>query len=170
MMFSARGCNRTDDKVSLFFAAGIPMQIGKTQPWVWFPRWAEVLDRESMLPIRRQQFKTAIISYLRYCKDSGQKATVHSAREFIERTERERPLGQSELALWKEALRWFFITAKQQTSSNATPHPALSREGSGGPQANRSNPFPLPTAGEDQGEGESLGSASLHTARLLRKN
>jgi hypothetical protein len=62
----------------------------------------------------RLQYRTALIQYLRFCKQSHQRATVESARHFMQETEAQRRLGVTQLANWKAALNWFFEQAGKQ--------------------------------------------------------
>jgi hypothetical protein len=121
-MVSSGSCrDRAKDKVSLFFAGVVFVEKCTMQDWIWFPRWSEVLARERLPAIHQKEYRTAIISHLRHCKDTGQRATVPSAREFMARTERERSLARSQLELWKEAIRWFFRSGRQQAGKNVEP-------------------------------------------------
>jgi integron integrase len=84
-------------------------------PGVWFPAWAEVLQRQEKLsPAQRQQYRRAIIDYLRFCKQSRQWATVDSARQFMQQMEAQRRLAAPQMATWKQALNWIFQAARTQ--------------------------------------------------------
>jgi integron integrase len=78
---------------------------------VWFPNWAEVLTGVRLKELERRAFYRAIVEYLRFCKQSRQRATVASARMFMERVQQRQRLGVSQMATWKAALNWFFKTA-----------------------------------------------------------
>jgi len=78
---------------------------------VWFPQWAEVLAGARLKDLERRAYRLAIVQYLVFCKRSRQRATVASARMFMEQTEGRRRLGVSQLATWKAGLNWFFKTA-----------------------------------------------------------
>lgn len=78
---------------------------------VWFPQWAEVLARFQSSVSKRRAYQRAIGEYLRFCKQSRQRATLESARQFMQQVEAKRRLGVSELAIWKEGLNWFFREA-----------------------------------------------------------
>jgi hypothetical protein len=67
-------------------------------------------------PLRRQQYRLALIRYLQFCKQTHQQATVESARQFMETVHAKRLLGVSLLATWKEALNWFFKEGQKQSS------------------------------------------------------
>ena len=46
-------------------------------PAIWFPGWAEVLQRQARFsPFQPQPYRRAIIDYLRLCKRSRLRATV----------------------------------------------------------------------------------------------
>jgi hypothetical protein len=54
---------------------------------VWFPRWAEVLAQEDLAIETRERYRVALLQYLRFCKESRQRATVASARAFMQQIE-----------------------------------------------------------------------------------
>ncbi|MSR64660.1 MAG: hypothetical protein EXS18_02635 [Verrucomicrobiae bacterium] len=103
------------------------MDKDKVERWVWFPRWAEVLEQEHLPAVQRQQYRTALLSYLHYCKEPGQKATVSSARGFMNQAECAPSPGHSQLAIWKEALNWFFRVGPQQAALSSIGIPPLGR-------------------------------------------
>ena len=101
-----------------------PFQPPKAPPSVWFPQWAGVLAQRALPPLVHRQYQTAILRYLRFCKDMRQGASVDSARQFMEKMEQQRWLSVSQLAGWKTALNWFFQEAAKQS------HAGLSSAGS----------------------------------------
>jgi integron integrase len=86
---------------------------------VWFPAWPEALRQLRLPAIRNQQYRLALIRYLRFCKETRQRATVESARAFIESVQEQRMVSLSMLANWKEALNWFFKEAAKQPLGTA---------------------------------------------------
>jgi len=84
---------------------------------IWFPQWAEVLTSVHLQDLERAAYRRAICQYLHFCKTSRQRATVASARQFMQQLEARRRLGVSQLATWKAALNWFFKTGAQQMSA-----------------------------------------------------
>src|ERR1035441_209086 len=52
---------------------------------VWFPNWAAVLASVRLKELERRAYYRAMVEYLRFCKQSRQRATVASARMFMER-------------------------------------------------------------------------------------
>ncbi len=50
---------------------------------VWFPQWAEVPGRLRLPARHRQQYRSAIISYLRYGQRSHQRATVSAQKPAL---------------------------------------------------------------------------------------
>lgn len=78
---------------------------------VWFPDWAEGLSRSGLPVSVRQQYRNAIVEFLRFCKQTRQRATVASARQFMQEREAQRRLGAADLAAWKEGVNWFFREA-----------------------------------------------------------
>src|ERR1035438_8221012 len=126
------------------------MAISSPAQGVWFPQWAEVLAQFPLKELERRAYYRAIVEYLRFCKQSRQRATVASARLFMEQTEARRRLGAPQLAAWKAGLNWFFKTAKsspansgvKQTSRTVTPcawqkEPPLAATDLGGPEWER---------------------------------
>ena len=89
---------------------------------VWFPQWAVVLPSLRLPDLQRQAYQRAIVEFLRFCKQSRQRATVASARQFIEQMEGKHRLVASQLALWKAALNWFFRAAKSSRASPPIAH------------------------------------------------
>jgi hypothetical protein len=47
---------------------------------IWFPQWSDSLQQLRLPPIHRQQYRLALIRYLRFCKETRQQVTVNSAR------------------------------------------------------------------------------------------
>lgn len=82
---------------------------------VWFPAWPDALRQLRLPALRQQEYRLALIRYLRFCKETRQRATIESARAFIESVQEQRMLSLSMLATWKEALNWFFKEAGKQT-------------------------------------------------------
>lgn len=99
------------DKVGLVLTV---MDKDKVHHPVWFPQWAEALPQLRLPALRQQQYRYGIIQYLRFCKQTGQRATVASARDFIQDVAANRRLAVSQLAVWKEALNWFFKEGAKQ--------------------------------------------------------
>jgi integron integrase len=93
---------------------GFAMEKDNRAVPIWFPQWAERLPQLGLPAIQQQQFRFAIIQYLRFCKQTGQKATVTSARQFMQEVEAQRRLGSSQLGNWREAIRWFFREGGKQ--------------------------------------------------------
>jgi integron integrase len=100
------------------------MGLSSPSQGVWFPQWAEVLARLQLKDLDRRAYRSAIMEYLSFCKRSRQRATVASARKFMEQVEGRRRLGVSQLATWKAALNWFFRTAKSAPSFPGLAHPS----------------------------------------------
>ncbi len=89
------------------------MKKDKLDQPVWYPEWGTLLQHEAFSPAQREQYRQAVVCYLRYCKQMGQRATVASARQFVEQWNREENPSASELATTKSALNWFFQTARR---------------------------------------------------------
>lgn len=86
---------------------------------VWFPNWATALKRQDLPALHRQQHRRAIVEYLRFCKQARCRATVNSARQFMQHTEARRHLAVAQIAIWKQALNWFFAEAGKQPGVGA---------------------------------------------------
>lgn len=54
---------------------------------IWFPQWVETLDRLRLPAFHRHQYRAALLGYLHYCKQTRQRATVASARQFVATTQ-----------------------------------------------------------------------------------
>jgi integron integrase len=98
------------------------MAVSSSAQGVWFPQWAEILAKSPLKELERRAYYRAIVEYLRFCKQSRQRATVASARLFMEQAEARRRLGVSQLAAWKAGLNWFFKTAK-----SSPPHSGMTQ-------------------------------------------
>ncbi len=92
------------------------MEKAKVDQPVWFPRWAEILPQMRLPALPQKQYRLAIIQYLRFCRLTGQKATISSARAFMEDVTANRRLAGSQFALWKEAINWFFREGQRQAA------------------------------------------------------
>jgi hypothetical protein len=51
---------------------------------VSFPEWHEILALEPLDALTRARFAKAIISYLRYCRDSHERASIAGAKRYLE--------------------------------------------------------------------------------------
>ena len=98
------------------------MGLSSSSQGVWFPQWAEVLARVRLKDLERRAYRSAIRDYLGFCKRSRQRATVESARKFMEQVEARRRFGVSQLATWKAGLNWFFRAAKSSTPKSGMAH------------------------------------------------
>ena len=95
------------------------MNGSNPSPGVWFPHWADVLIKVRLKDLDRRAYRLAIVEYLTYCKRARQRATVASARLFMMEVEGRRRLSQSQLAIWKAALNWFFKMAPSAPAGGA---------------------------------------------------
>lgn len=90
------------------------MTSDNQHPPIWFPAWADTLKQLRLPPITHQQYRFALIQYLRFCKQSRQQATIGSAQEFIRTVEARRTLSVSMLQRWKDAINWFLTEGQKQ--------------------------------------------------------
>jgi integron integrase len=91
---------------------------------IWFPDWPAALNRLRLKDLERAAYRRALTTYLRFCKESQQRATVTSARQFMAQVEGQRRLGVSQLAWWKAAINWFFTAGARKTAARP-PTPAV---------------------------------------------
>jgi integron integrase len=123
------------------------------KPAIWFPHWEEALERVRLPHLVHRQQRHAIILYLRFCKQTRQRATVDSARQFIAQVPTQQHVAVSQLANWKEAIRWFFRAGSQAPlphppASEAACHRPVVAATTNGPPPLRSAPsMGLPTLG-----------------------
>jgi hypothetical protein len=86
-----------------------------------FPDWQHVLDSSELPSKSRQSFAITIRWYLSFCRRARVEVTVQSARDFIDSVTQQRHPQAWQLEDWKEGLRWFFRTAKEQTAREKLP-------------------------------------------------
>lgn len=79
---------------------------------IWFPKWAEALAQARLRDFEHQAYRLAIFEYLRFCKHSRQRASVSSARQFMQQVEDQCKVRVWQLPVWKSGLNWFFQSAK----------------------------------------------------------
>ena len=92
---------------------------------IWFPQWSEVLSSAQLPPGLRTAYRQAVVEYLSFCKRSRQRATLDSARQFMQQAKRQRRLDEPQVAAWKSGLNWFFKEgARQGPASGPPPAPA----------------------------------------------
>lgn len=81
---------------------------------VHFPRWAEVLEGSNLGPKDREGFKVTIRWYLSWCAQHSQGCSAQSARDFVDWAKAEKNANAWMVDRWKGAIRWFFLSAKEQ--------------------------------------------------------
>lgn len=92
---------------------------------VYFPEWGLMLKQATLEPEQREQYRQAIVRYLGHCRVTQTRASVSSARQFVEKTQRDR--SPDDTATWKEALNWFFGAARRYHKQWMTDVPPLAR-------------------------------------------
>jgi hypothetical protein len=85
------------------------MGLSSPTQGVWFPQWAEVLARVRLKDLERRAYRSAIMEYLGFCKRSRQRATVDSARKFMEQVEARHRLPSVRIANALFSTRSHFI-------------------------------------------------------------
>ena len=87
---------------------------------IHFPCWLEVLDASNLSSELRESFKVTLRWYLPWCSRQSLTCSVESARNFIEWAEAEKKPSLWMTEGWKEASRWFFVSAKAQARASQT--------------------------------------------------
>ena len=129
------------------------MDKDKVDRPVWFPQWADVLPQLRLPPLHQRQYRTALIQYLRFCKQTGQRATVASARAFMQEVTDNRRLAASQLDIWKEALNWFFREGGKPAGTGSRLQTAPTNGGRAGTQVVTGRGYkPLPRGAGTQAE------------------
>ena len=79
-----------------------------------FPEWREVLGQSEVPGRFRRSYEITICWYLSFTRRARADVTVQSARDFIECVTREKRAASWQVEEWKDALRWFFRTARDR--------------------------------------------------------
>jgi integrase len=104
------------------------MSASASPKFIWFPNWPAVLAKLPLKELDRVAYRQALMAYLRFCKESQQRATVESARQFMKQVEQRSRLSVSQLAAWKAAINWFFTAgAGAQPTAVKAPKPVSAR-------------------------------------------
>ena len=118
-----------------------PKTGGTPKYWdqpVSFPEWGRLLELEPMEAHVRYRQRQAIIRYLRHCKTRQKAASIADAKRYLEEGVAAEELGQTD----RDALHWFFTTARRRRSTveakAAAPMPAE------GTTSDVAPPTPLP--------------------------
>lgn len=81
---------------------------------IHFPRWAEVLGASDLPQQTSESFKVTLRWYLGWCQRNSVGCSKQSARDFIDWAQRTKKANDWMVERWREAIRWFFKTAKEQ--------------------------------------------------------
>ena len=103
------------------------MQSEKLERPVYFPEWALALRKATLPEQQRESYRRIIVRYLGYCKLTQTRASIASARRFVESAQRREDPSADNLALWKAALNWFFATARHYQNQWIRDVPSLAR-------------------------------------------
>jgi integron integrase len=107
-------------RINLLTTAIITTKTGGGHPaWedpVSFPEWHEILALEPLDALTRERFGKAIISYLRYCRDAHERASIAGAKRYLE-------AGAQRGPLHRDALRWFFVAYRRRHDANQQTQP-----------------------------------------------
>ena len=112
-------------------AVPTPGSSRDAQAPISFPAWKEALGSAALPPEVRERHRRAIITFLKFCKDSHAPASVVMIRQHLE--------AMPDPAA-REALRWFYRAAASSGSSAET---GPERPASGGAPRARGNVPPL---------------------------
>jgi hypothetical protein len=86
-----------------------------------FPNWPEVLAQSELPPRVKHAFEITLRWYLSFCRRGRAEVTVESARDFIAWATEQKQPQPWQVEQWKEGIRWFFRTAKDQQQTTAQP-------------------------------------------------
>ena len=96
--------------IGLPITADITTKTGEEQAaWqepVSFPEWHEILALEPLDALTRARFAKSIISYLRYYRESHERASIAGAKRYLDGGPHRGPLD-------RDALRWFFVANRR---------------------------------------------------------
>ena len=118
-----------------------PKTGGTPKYWdqpVSFPEWGRLLELEPLESHVRYRHRQAIIRYLRHCKARQKPASIADAKRYLEEGVAAEELGQTD----RDALHWFFTTARQRRSTTETP--ATAAMPAEGATSDVTPPTPLP--------------------------
>ena len=121
---------------------------------IWFPQWSDSLHQLRLPPIHRQQYRLALIRYLRFCKETRQQATVDSARAFMDEIAAQRTLSATMLGRWKEAINWFLTEGQKRTGDSSQNSEFRRADKASGTDAATPGTDVPPPAGGDLGKAE----------------
>ncbi len=86
---------------------------------VHFPDWQQWLERAELPERQRQSWAITVRWYLSFCRRGRGGVTHQSARDFIAWAQQVKSPEPWQLESWREALRWFFRTAKATQARGA---------------------------------------------------
>jgi len=79
---------------------------------VHFPDWPQWLERAEFSERQRQSWAITVRWYLSFCRRGRGGVNHQTARDFIAWAQRAKNPEAWQLESWREALRWFFRTAR----------------------------------------------------------
>jgi hypothetical protein len=107
-----------------------------------FPSWPEVLGQAELSERVKHSFEITIRWYLSFCRQARAEVTVQSAREFIAWAVEQKHPQPWQVEEWKEAIRWFFLAAKEQKcQAEADLSPWLPERSKGWPEFGSPEPL-----------------------------
>jgi integrase len=86
---------------------------------VHFPEWAQWLERAELSDQQRRSWAITVRWYLSFCQRGRGGVNHQTARDFIAWAQQAKSPEPWQLESWREALRWFFRTAKAARASDA---------------------------------------------------
>lgn len=82
--------------------------------FVYFPRWAEVLNSTPLLPSLKQDYHFHLRQYLRWCSVHRVRVTHDRARNFVDELQKTNAMSPKALEACRESIRWFFRNGEKQ--------------------------------------------------------
>jgi len=86
---------------------------------IHFPNWPEMLSASQLPGRQKHSFEITIRWYLSFCRRARVEAHVESARDFIALATEQKQPQPWQVEEWKEAIRWFFRAAKEESAMEA---------------------------------------------------
>jgi hypothetical protein len=83
---------------------------------IHFPDWPQVLSASALPGQVKHFYEITIRWYLSFCRRGRAAVDVQSARDFIASVSEQKRPEPWQLEEWKEAIRWFFVPAKEQNA------------------------------------------------------
>src|SRR4029079_4205107 len=110
------GARGFPDKRKIHTAFIDPQKRKESVRTIHFPNWPQVLSASPLPGRAKHSYEITIRWYLSFCRRGRAQVDVQSARDFIGSVSEQRRPEPWQLEDWKEAIRWFFVAAKEQSA------------------------------------------------------